>query len=188
MNNNALTEYSYSDQGCTRGRNVAGFNTDRVRIELGLGDVVLEKAKRGLRDWQGFSTDWVRLCWPYKKIVTGAVVAILAHHYTLYSLNAARIVYVIDAPKRFGFALGSLMRHVLRGEVSFLVYQEADGKVYYELTSISRPGHWLSWLFYPLTRQLQHRFARDSLHAFLESMLARNSRPPGPAPPAESAS
>ena len=57
LNNNALTEFSYSDLGCTRGRNVAGFNTDRFRIELGTGDATLEKAKRAIRDWRGFSTD-----------------------------------------------------------------------------------------------------------------------------------
>lgn len=184
LNNNALTEFSYSDLGCTRGRNVVGFNTDRFRIELGTGDAALEKAKRAIRDWRGFATDWVRLCWPYKKIAPGAVVAVLVHHYGVYSLNAARIVYVVDEPKKFGFAFGSLLRHILRGEMLFLVYQEPDGKVYYELTSISRPRHWLTWVFYPLGRQLQNRFSRDSLRALLESMMAPDSRRSVPAEPA----
>ena len=46
LNDNALGAFSYPDLGCTRGRNVPGFNTDRVRIEVGTGDVPFEKAKR----------------------------------------------------------------------------------------------------------------------------------------------
>jgi len=176
LNNNALTEFSYRDLGCTRGRNVAGFNTDRLRIEVGTGEETLEKAKRSLRDWRQFSTAWVRLCWPYKKLAPGTVVAVVAHHYALVSVNAARIVYVIDEPTRFGFAFGTLTRHVVRGEMAFLVYLEESGKVFYEVTSISRPAHWLSWVFYPLGRQLQTRFMRDSLHALLASLL--NQPPP----------
>lgn len=177
LNSNALTAFSYSDLGCTRGRNVAGFNTDRFRIELGTGEITFEKAKRALRDWRGFSTDWVRLCWPYKKIVPGTVVAVLAHHYGIYSVNAARIVYAVDEPKRFGYALGSLTSHMVRGEMLLVTYLQDDGRVYYELTSITRPGHWLSWVFYPLARQLQNQFARDSLHALLESMLTQEAAP-----------
>lgn len=173
LNSNALTAFSFPDLGCTRGRNVAGFNTDRFRIELGTGEAVYEKAKRALRDWRGFATDWVRLCWPYKKIVPGTVVAVLISHYGLYSVNACRVVYVVDEPKRFGFALGSLTSHVLRGEMLSLVYQEDDNRVFYEVTTISRPGHWLSWVFYPLGRHLQNSFARDSLHALLEAMMAQ---------------
>jgi uncharacterized protein (UPF0548 family) len=175
LNNNAMTAFSYPDLGCTRGRNVAGFNTDRFRIELGTGDVTFEKARRAMRDWRGFSTDWVRLCWPYKKIVPGTVVAVMAHHYGLYSVNAARLVYVVDEPRRYGYALGSLTAHIVRGELLLVTYQEDDGRVFYELTAITRPGHWLSWVFYPLGRQLQNRFARDSLHALLESLLAQDA-------------
>jgi uncharacterized protein (UPF0548 family) len=171
LNNNALTDFSYADLGCTRGRNVPGFNTDRFRIELGTGDVTFENAKRALRDWRGFATDWVRLCWPYKKLTPGTVVAVLAHHYGFYSVNAARIVYVVDEEKRFGVGLGSLSKHLVRGEMALLVYQEADGKVFYEVTTISRPLHWLTWVFYPLARQRQNRFSQDSLRALLASLL-----------------
>ena len=170
LNNNALTEFSYPDVGCTKGRSLPGYNTDRYRIQLGKGDVSFERSKRALRDWRMFSTEWVRICWPYKKLIPGTVVAAQAHHYGLFSVNAARIVYVVDEPRRFGFAYGTMGNHMVRGELLFVVYQEEDGRVFYELTSISRPNHWLSWVFYPLTRQLQTRFAQDSLHALLEAL------------------
>jgi len=90
-------------------------------------------------------------------------------------LNAAKIVYVVDEPTRFGVACGTLKTHAICGEESFLVYQEEDGKVYFELTAISKPRHWLAWFFYPLVRQLQSNFAKDSLHAMLEAMTAPNA-------------
>ncbi len=176
LSNNAMTPFSYPDLGCSRGRNVAGFNTDRVRIEVGSTDEAFEKAKRAIRNWRGFATDWVRLCWPYKKIAPGTVVAVQCHQFGFYSVNAARIVYAIDEPNRFGFGFGTLTDHMFRGEMSFLIYREENGKVYYEISSISRPGHWLAWIFYPFARQLQNRFSRDSLHAMLESI--RTQEPP----------
>lgn len=172
LSNNALTSFSYKDLGCTRGRSVPGFNTDRLRIQLGGGDIIFEKAKRAIRDWRMFNIEWVKLCWPYKKLVPGTVVAVQAHHYGFYSLNAAKILYVVDEPKRFGFAYGTLVKHVARGEELFLVYQEDDGSVWYEVTAISRPNHWLAWVFYPLTRRRQARFAKDSLQAMLEAMIS----------------
>ena len=99
-------------------------------MPLGTGDVTFERAKRALRDWRMFSIDWVKLCWPYKKLIPGTVVAVLAHHYGLCSLSAARIVYLVEEPKRFGFACGTLTNNVVRGElvvnfaVVFLVNDE----------------------------------------------------------------
>lgn len=172
LNSNALTAFSYKDLGCTRGRSVPGFNTDRARIQLGSGDIIFERAKRAIRDWRMFSMEWVKLCWPYKKLIPGTVVAIQAHHFGFYSVNAAKILYVVEEPQRFGFAYGTLMNHVARGEELFVVYQDEDGKVWYELTAISRPNHWLMWLFYPLARRRQGRFLADSMQAMLEAMVA----------------
>jgi hypothetical protein len=52
---------------------------------------------------------WIELCWPNASIETGATVAVLISHLGFWSLNACRIVYVIqeDADlQRYGFAYG----------------------------------------------------------------------------------
>ena len=56
----------------------------------------------------------------------------LARVLGMWTLNAARVVFVIDEPGRFGFAYGTLPRHVESGEERFLVERDAAGEVYYE--------------------------------------------------------
>ena len=46
----------------------------------------------------------------------------LARHLGLWTLSACRIVYVLDEPRRFGFAYGTL-EHVVRGEQDFVPEQ-----------------------------------------------------------------
>jgi uncharacterized protein (UPF0548 family) len=73
-------------------------------------------------------------------------------------LNAARIVYVIDEPRWFGFAYGTLPGHVERGEERFSVEWLDDDTVWYDLMAFSRPHYWGARLVKPLARRLQRRF------------------------------
>ena len=74
------------------------------------------------------------------------------------------VVYVIDEPRRFGFAYGTLPDHVERGEERFLIEWNAnDNSVWYDILAFSRPQHPLVKLSSPLARKLQKQFARESL-------------------------
>jgi uncharacterized protein (UPF0548 family) len=65
--------------------------------------------------------------------------------------------------ERFGFAYGTLPDHAERGEERFTVeWHHHDDTVWYDILAFSRPNQFLSGLAYPLVRQLQKRFARDS--------------------------
>ena len=66
----------------------------------------------------------------------------------------------------FGFAYGTLPGHALSGEERFtVVWDRAEGSVWYDLLAISRPSR-LAWrLGYPLVRRIQRRFAPASLLA-----------------------
>jgi uncharacterized protein (UPF0548 family) len=113
-----------------------------------------------------FNLGWVRVCWPDTPIDSGCDVAVLVRHYGMYSLNGARIVYVVsdDGPtKRFGFAYGTLMEHAESGEERFVVeWDQRDDSVHYDLMAFSRPNQLLPRLAFPLARRLQKRFAADS--------------------------
>jgi hypothetical protein len=92
--------------------------------------------KRGLgaiRAWQMFSMPWVNLHWQNAPIVVGSDIAVSIHHFGFYSLNACRIVYLVDeegAVKRFGFAYGTLAEHAESGEERFTVeWNRADDTV-----------------------------------------------------------
>lgn len=58
-------------------------------------------------------------------------------HFGFCSLNACRIVYLIDndaGTKRFGFAYGTLEEHAERGEERFAVERhQASAKLYYDI-------------------------------------------------------
>jgi hypothetical protein len=43
-----------------------------------------------------YETGWTKLCWPDVPITASTVVSVLGCHFGLWSLNASRIVYVIE--------------------------------------------------------------------------------------------
>jgi uncharacterized protein (UPF0548 family) len=107
------------------------------------------------------------LCWPDVGIAEGANVAILIRHFGFWSLNAARIVYVINQSggsiSRFGFAYGTLIDHAESGEERFSVeWHSDDDSVWYDLFAFSRPRATSAKLAYPFARWLQRRFGEDS--------------------------
>jgi uncharacterized protein (UPF0548 family) len=106
-------------------------------------------------------------------IAPGEVAGVVAHALGLWWLNAARIVYVIDEPRRFGFAYGTLPGHVERGEERFSVDWRDDDTVWYDLEAFSRPGYWGARLAKPLARRLQRRFVRLSKAAMREAVRGR---------------
>ncbi len=107
---------------------------------------------------------WIQLCWGNAAIEPGTTVAVLVSHLGFWSLNAARIVYVIDESRRFGFAYGTLIDHAESGEERFSVEFHDDGSVWYDLYAVSRPKLFAR-IGYPIARHLQRKFARDSLVA-----------------------
>ena len=118
-----------------------------------------------------FNMPWLRLYWPTTRIEVGATVAILVEHFGFYSLNAARIVYVVDdqGPTcRYGFAYGTLTEHSERGEERFTVeWNRSDGNVWYAILAFSRPQKALAKLGFPMSRMLQRRFAEASKAAMV---------------------
>jgi uncharacterized protein (UPF0548 family) len=98
---------------------------------------------------------------PSPVIKVGADVAILMRHFGFYSLNACRIVYVVDEDgrvKRFGFAHGTLMKHAERGEERFMVeWNRDEDQVWYDILAFSRSREMLARLGYPLSRSLQRK-------------------------------
>ena len=163
--------FSYEEVGATQGELPAGYAVDRYTVLLGRGAAVFERAVAAVKRWTMFETGWTHLCWPDTPLEEGRVVCTLARHLGFWSLNACRIIYVVEdgnegsASARFGFAFGTLTDHAERGEERFTVERGADNSVWYTVTAFSRPAQPLSMLGFPITRALQKRFARDSRRA-----------------------
>lgn len=157
--------FSYVEAGASRSVLPKGYVIDRRRICLGEGEYTFVAAREALRCWEMFNLGWVQLCWPEAPVAAGSTVAVLAHVFGVWWLVAARIVYVIDEPRRFGFAYGTLPDHLERGEERFMIEWREDDSVSYDLLAFSRPKHWLVKLGYPATRLMQKRFGKNSLEA-----------------------
>jgi uncharacterized protein (UPF0548 family) len=104
----------------------------------------------------------------------GENVAVLAHCFNCYWLNACRIVYLVEdyePLQRFGFAYGTLEDHGESGEERFTVeWNRENDEVWYDLLAFSRPNQIMVRLPYPLARRLQKRFAADSKMAMVRAV------------------
>jgi uncharacterized protein (UPF0548 family) len=165
--------FSYDEVGASReGVAPPGYVVDRYRVRLGEGPEAYARAVEALRRWRQFDLGWVRLLPPDAPIEVGTTVAVLARHSGFWSLNTARIVYLIEESgevERFGFGYGTLPEHAERGEERFsVVWDRENDSVYYDVFAFSRPKHPLAWIGYPFARLLQRRFARDSKRAMLK--------------------
>jgi uncharacterized protein (UPF0548 family) len=165
--------FSYPEVGASSSVAPSGYNVDHNRILLGNGYETFLKAVEAVKSWKMFDFDWLKLCWPDTLIVEGATVGILVQHLGFWSLNACRIVYLIEERgeiERYGFAYGTLPAHAERGEERFTVeYHQAAGEVWYDLYAFSRPRHALARAGYPVSRLLQRRFAAESKRAMVKA-------------------
>ena len=159
-------DVTYSEIGLTRGTPPSGYVVDHTRAKLGEGKTAFQTAQAALRNWAHFQLGWVEPCWPGTPIEPNETVAVLARVFGLWSLNACRVIYVVQEEKQFGFAYGTLPDHVESGEERFTVeWNPDDDSVCYDILAFSRPNHFLTRIAYPMTRRLQKRFARDSVAA-----------------------
>lgn len=154
----------------------AGFDLDRRRRRLGEGERCFAAACAAVGRWRPFDLGWVDLVPAEAPLAVGAVVATRTRVCGLWWLNACRVVALedgaADGRRRFGFTYATLEGHVERGEERFRIELDGDGAVWYELTAVSRPAHWLTRLAYPWVRRLQRRFALDSLDVMARATAA----------------
>ncbi len=169
------SSYSYYPLEITRNGSGTGYTIDHNRVELGSGARCFDAAVAAIRQWKMFDLGWVQLFSNQTPIEAGATVAVVVNHLGFWSMNACRIVYVIEDQARFGFAYGTLAEHAERGEERFMVERnEDDDSVWYDLLAFSQPGP-MARLGYPLARQLQKRFAHDSKQAMKRAVAMEGS-------------
>jgi uncharacterized protein (UPF0548 family) len=136
--------FSYTEVGATRegAKRPAGYAVDSNRARLGEGKERFERAVAALRAWKMFDVGWIGVFPTDAPIEVGTTVAVLARHHGFRSLNACRIVYLIDEDdgdvRRCGFAYGTLPEHAERGEERFTVeWRRDEGSVHYDLYAFS---------------------------------------------------
>jgi uncharacterized protein (UPF0548 family) len=173
--------FSYVEVGCTRQQAPSGYTADHNRVKLGQGIDTFERAKRAVQQWKMFDMPWIDLCWPDTPIESGSTVAVVVSHLGFGSVNACRIVYLIEEQgslEKYGFAYGTLPDHGEIGEERFTIeFNPDDQTVWYDIYAISRPTA-LARLAYPFTRALQKRFAQDSKAAMRRAVQSAEALTP----------
>jgi uncharacterized protein (UPF0548 family) len=162
--------FSYQEIGTTNSSVPRNYIVDRNRVMLGSGPQVFRQGIDRLRAWQMFKLGWVDVFPPEASISKGQNVAVLISHFGFWSLNACRIVYTFAEEHSYGFAYGTLQDHAEQGEERFSVdWSAQDDSVWYNILAFSRPRKWQTRIARPLSRNLQKKFARNSLAAMTQT-------------------
>ena len=157
-----------------------GFVIDRYGVVLGHGRAVFDSACAAVRRFAMYPPAWTGVHFPGgdAEIREGLVFVSVIRHFGFYSALPCRIVYVVNEPIEFGFALGTLPGHAECGEERFWVsWNPSDDQVRYDVIAYSTPRAWLARLGYPVVRMLQKRFARDSQENMIRAVKTRHSDP-----------
>lgn len=151
----------------------AGYKRHFSRVCLGKGLATFKRAREALIAWRQFQVGWAHVD-PGTKVEAGENVVVCARVLGVWSYSPLKILWVKDKRNsELSFAHGCRHGHVFRGEERFSVRYEADGRVYYEVESLSKPGSWLYRPALPALRHLQRRFAACSARA-MSAAVASN--------------
>jgi uncharacterized protein (UPF0548 family) len=167
--------FSYPDVGATRTGVPAGyFSADRERV-LGRGAETWDRAVAALRAWRQFDLPWVHPHRDDVPIEPGELFAFSTQQLGVWTINACRIVYVVDEEtadgRRFGFAYGTLDGHMVRGEEAFLLsWDAATDEVRFRVHQFSQLAHPVVRAVGPLARRIQSRFNRQAVDRMVQEI------------------
>lgn len=156
---------SYPEVGGTAGDLPHGYRWINRTRRLPAG-VDFEAAAADLLRWQVQRRAGLRVVASDDR-VRPDVVAVLGIGMGWLAVRAAcRVVYVVDEPRRQGFAYGTLPDHPERGEEAFLLERYDDHSMTFTIIAFSRPASMLAGLAGPLGRRVQDAVTDRYLRAF----------------------
>ena len=158
--------FTYNEVGATRCDTLPrDYHHLRRSRTVGTGSERFEEAACVLLSWDMHRRAGLRVRNSSQQVVAGAV-AVLRFGIGRVSLSApVRVVYVIDEPRRKGFAYGTLPGHPESGEEAFILEVRANGAVSFTITAFSRPRTLLARLGGPVSRAVQLRVTNQYLRA-----------------------
>jgi uncharacterized protein (UPF0548 family) len=166
----AGTPLTYPDEGATADGEAGlpgGYAHMSARRAVGRGAADFAAAREAVRTWQLHRRQGFRVLPDDPPIARGTEVLVtMPLPGPVHALAACRVVWVVDEPRRFGFAYGTLDVHPASGEESFVVEHDETGEVTGHVTAFSRPHHPLMRLGGPVARRQQAR----ATHCYLDAL------------------
>lgn len=156
---------TYPGRGATRSQAPPGYTVEHFERRLGAGPGGFARAASALGTWAPQRGAGIELTPNRPEIAQDATIVMLIPLGGGWVTAAARIVYVVSEPDRFGFAYGTLPHHPEQGEEAFVVERDGRGQVRFVIDVFSRPRHPLARLGRPVARLLQKRVTRRYLDA-----------------------
>ena len=149
---------------------------EQRRVVLGSGEDTFKRTRTALRGWATHQSLWLRLYPDEQPPTEGQTVLVLLRLAGICLAFGCRIVRVIDEPRRYGFAYGSLPGHPERGEELFLLEWHTDGAVTFTLRAHSQPANWLYRLGRPFGELMRLLGTRQYLGAMRRAAVRINAR------------
>ncbi|KAF6172548.1 hypothetical protein GIB67_007061 [Kingdonia uniflora] len=150
-----------------------GFFLNHNRVLLGSGLNTFDKAKFALQSWRHFGLNWAFVD-PKTPVEAGRKFCVCVKEHIPWMMMPLQVAYVSEDVKgdklkaSFGFGSGTLNGHLLAGEERFSIELDEKNQVWYEITSFSKPAHFLSVFGYPYVMLRQKYFAHQSANAVLK--------------------
>ncbi|WP_068160583.1 DUF1990 family protein [Rhodococcus phenolicus] len=159
---------TYPEVGATAGPLPTGYDhTVRSRI-IGTGDRTFRRAAESIAGWQLHRRAGVAVTADSPVATRGAHVSLRLRWGPFVITAPCRVVYVVDEPRRRGFAYGTLHGHPERGEEYFGVEWCGDDTVVLTIRAFSRPATWWSRAGAPVARAVQRRITDRYLRSLDE--------------------
>ena len=126
----ALSSLTYDHVGSTLPSTEGHGRAIRTeRLQLGVGSAAFDAAVVGLRAWACHRGLGATVHPADAPIEVGTSLLVVLHLGPVSIVVPDRVVAVVDEPRRFGFAYGTLDGHQERGEESFVVEHLDDDRV-----------------------------------------------------------
>jgi uncharacterized protein (UPF0548 family) len=149
----ASEPFSYHEVGATQAELPAGYRHTRRATRLGAGKFAFDEASALLFGWEMHRRAGLMVA-SSGPVATGRTV-VLGLGVGLVVVVPCRVAYVVNEPRRKGFAYGTLSGHPEQGEESFVVVRDDADVVWLHIDAFGRPGSTLTRVAGPIGRAVQ---------------------------------
>lgn len=172
-NKQSNSPFTYPEVGATVTELPTGYDQLRAQRVVGQGQTLFSECGETILNWgiqkgAGFRLEKTG------RVEKDAKNRLGLHWGPFQTWAACQVVYVIDEPRRKGFAYGTLVGHPERGEESFIVSIDDSGLVTFEIRAFSKPARWFAKLGGPFLRYLQQHVTWKYLDAVHDPRISRN--------------
>jgi uncharacterized protein (UPF0548 family) len=143
----------------------SGAHRFQITVDVGRGDECWAASRDAVLSWAVKTRSGFRVAGGPHQVAAGQDYDLIFQIGPITIREPIRVVFVVDAPDRCGFAYGTRQGHPVSGEEAFIVHREVDGTVRFTLRSLTMPGTGWRRVAFPVFRIAQGAFRRRYLSA-----------------------